>query len=293
MVVPLRARGRTNGVVSLVAVSATREFGPDELALAEDLARRAALALDNARLYEHQRAVAATLQESLVPERLPDLRGIELGARFRPAGDGAEIGGDFFDVVRLGEAAATVTVGDVAGKGARAAALTGLTRHTLRTAATYESEPRAVLAALNRALLDQRGVRGKYCTVAMCRVERDATGADVRMACAGHPLPLVLRAGGEVVRVGRPGMLLGYVAEPDIAETRLRLAPGDALVLYTDGVTAATPTGDEGATRLATLLADVRGSDADAIAHRLEGAAVRDQGGHTSDDIAVAVVRIV
>jgi sigma-B regulation protein RsbU (phosphoserine phosphatase) len=127
------------------------------------------------------------LQESLLPDHLPEVDGLELGAAFRPAGDGTEIGGDFYDAFPAADGSLALAIGDVCGKGARAAALTGLSRHTLRTAALYERGPSDVLGALNRALLAQRTVRGKYCTAAFCRLTRSGDGpaVTVQVACAG------------------------------------------------------------------------------------------------------------
>jgi serine phosphatase RsbU (regulator of sigma subunit) len=291
MVVPLRARGRAVGVLSLVALAGERPFGAEELSLAEDVARRAALALDNAALYEQQRDVARVLQDSLLPDRLPRLDGLELAARYRPAGDGLEIGGDFFDVFPIAGGATGLSIGDVTGKGARAAALTGLTKYTLRTAGAYEREPGALLAVLNRALLAARGEGGRYCTVVLCALRPGATGTHVRLAVAGHPLPFVVRADGEVDHVGRSGTLLGYVEDPELREDDVHLGPGDALVLYTDGVTGATPAGPVLDHRLRELLRSAVGADAEALAGRVEAAAVDAQDGRPRDDVAVAVVR--
>ena len=124
--------------------------------LAEDLALRAALAIDNARLYENLGTVARSLQQGLLPQRLPTLAGMDLAARYRPAGDGSLIGGDFYDVLPR-EDGLDLVIGDVTGKGARAAALTAQVRHTLRTAAQYEASPSAVLDVVNRTLLAERG----------------------------------------------------------------------------------------------------------------------------------------
>jgi len=292
MVVPLRARRRSVGVLSLLAVAREAPFGAEELSLAEDVARRAALALDNAALYEQQRDVARVLQDSLLPERLPELPGLELAARYRPAGDGSEIGGDFFDVFPVAGGSTALLIGDVTGKGARAAALTGLTKHTLRTAGLYEQDPSALLTVLNGALLSARNEGGRYCTVALCTLRPQDGGALVRLAVAGHPLPFVVRAGGEVAHAGRPGTLLGYVPDLALRDDEVHLGPGDALVLYTDGVTGATAAGPLVDDRLGELLRAAAGADAEALAGRVEAAAVDAQDGAPRDDVAVAVVRV-
>ena len=292
MLVPLVARGRAIGVLALATLESAGRFGAAELELAGELAHRAALALDNALLYQHQSTLARVLQESLLPERLPDFGGVDLGAAFRPAGDGAVIGGDFYDAIVAGDSL-TLAIGDVTGKGAQAAALTSLSRHTIRTAAMYERHPSAILGALNRALVSGRGRRGRYCTAALCRLEPRDGGFAARVSCAGHPLPLVLRGAGGVEPLGRPGTILGFVDTPDLHETEARLAPGDAVVLYTDGITEArTRTGLLGDERFAAMLGGCAGMNAAAIAARLERAVVESQRGDTRDDVAITVARV-
>jgi PAS domain S-box-containing protein len=295
MLVPLRARGRAIGVLAIGSADPARLYDDEDLGLAEDLAGRAGLALDNARLFERQAGVARVLQESLLPDHLPTAEGLELGAAYRPAGDGTEVGGDFYDAFRGADGSLTLAIGDVSGKGAKAAALTGLTRHTLRTAAQYEHGPTDILGALNRALVAQRSVRGKYCTVALCRFGTPAEDGTVRMdvASAGHPLPLVLRRDGRVEPIGEAGTLLGYVVDPTLHESPATLERGDAVVLYTDGITEAkTRTGLLGDDRLASLLRACAGLGAQAIAERLERATVHSQDAPPRDDVAIAVARV-
>ncbi len=290
MIVPLRARGRIIGALAFLSLSEDRAYTAEDLALAEELGRRAALALDNARLYERQSEVAAALQASLLPGHLPEVPGAELAARFRPAGDGSVVGGDFYDVIAR-EDGFDLVVGDVTGKGAPAAALTGLARHTLRTAARYEARPSGVLAVLNDALAGERGASGRYCTVAFARVRvLPEGGLHATVAVGGHPLPIVLRGGGRAEPVGRPGSILGWVADPTVHDVEVALAPGEALVLYTDGVSEArTPDGLLGDERLAAVLESTAGMPAGAIASRLERAAL--QYGNPRDDVALVVVR--
>jgi PAS domain S-box-containing protein len=290
MIVPLRARGRIIGALAFLSLAAERQYTDEDLALAEELARRAALALDNARLYERQSEIASALQAGLVPGRLPEVEGVELAARFRPAGDGSVIGGDFYDVIER-EGGFDVVVGDVTGKGARAAALTGLARHTIRTAARYEARPSGVLAVANDALVAERASSGRYCTVAYARVQvRPEGGLHVAVSVGGHPLPIALRADGRAELIGRPGSILGWVDDPTLHDVDAVLAPGEALVLYTDGVSEArTPDGMLGDERLAAVLESAAGMPAGAIASRLERAAL--QGGNAHDDVALVVLR--
>jgi serine phosphatase RsbU (regulator of sigma subunit) len=288
MLVPLKARGRIVGTVLFASLDPGRQYGRNDLLLAEDLARRAALALDNARLYEDLGSVARALQAALLPQRLPEFEGLELAARFRPAGDGSLIGGDFYDVLPR-EGGVDLVIGDVTGKGARAAALTSLVRHTVRTAARYEATPTRVLDVVNRTLLAERADRGRYCTVAMCRIEFDG-GMRATICCAGHPMPMLMRGSGSIEHVGRPGSVLGWVDDPKLLDVDFAIEPRESLVLFTDGVTEARTTGDAyGLAGLEGLLREAAGDDAAGIAARVDRAAA--QAGARRDDVAVLVAR--
>jgi PAS domain S-box-containing protein len=288
VIVPLRARGRLHGV--LAAGFDDLPAGEDAAALAlfADLARRAALALDNAQLYEERDQVARTLQAALLPPELPRVPGVELAGRYLPAGD---VGGDFYDCFATGGGDWAVVIGDVCGKGAEAASLTALARYTLRAAAQHTRRPRAVLGVLNEALLRQR-LDYSFCTVLYASVTPRDERVSVCMATGGHPLPFVLRAGGQVEPAGTPGMLLGIVDDPDVTEQAIELGPGDALVLVTDGVTEATADDRAaGPRRLEALLGRCAGEGAAAIAEAVERDAVAAQGGRVRDDVAVLVAR--
>jgi len=291
IIAPLKARGTIRGAVVFASFSPGREYGAQDLLLAEDLALRAALAIDNARLYENLGAVARLLQQGLLPERLPTLAGMDLAARYRPAGDGSLIGGDFYDVLPRHDGLDLV-IGDVTGKGARAAALTAQVRHTLRTAAQYEDRPSRVLDVVNRTLLGERGEGGgRYCTVAMARIELNGT-ARATICCAGHPMPFVVRGGGDVEPVGKPGSVLGWVPDPKLLDVTFELGDRESLVLFTDGVTEARTTGDQyGLAGLEELLRAAASEDASGIAARVDRAAAH--AGARRDDVAVLVARRV
>ena len=292
LVVPMIARGRTLGTLTLATDQSGRRFDEHDLELAEELARRCGTAVDNARLFSERAYIARTLQQSLLPAELPDIPGIEAAARFRPTGEGNEVGGDFYDLFESGGRGWTVVMGDVCGKGPDAAAVTALARYTLRAAAMRERLPSRSLGLLNEALLRQRDDR-RFCTVAYAYLEPMAEGARIGFASGGHPLPLLLRADGTVESVGEPGTLLGVLPDPSFEDRSLSLAPGDAIVFYTDGVIegrgADTPLDEEG---LAELVAACAGAGADAIAARVEDAAVAAQDGSPRDDIAVLVLRV-
>ncbi|MEA2364026.1 MAG: hypothetical protein QOD71_3171 [Thermoleophilaceae bacterium] len=292
LVVPMIARGKTLGTLTLATDQSGRRFDEQDLELAEELARRCGTAVDNARLFAERAYIARTLQQSLLPAELPDIPGIEAAARFRPTGEGNEVGGDFYDLFESGGRGWTVVMGDVCGKGPDAAAVTALARYTLRAAAMRERLPSRSLGLLNEALLRQRADR-RFCTVAYAYLEPMSEGARIGFASGGHPLPLLLRADGTVQQVGEPGTLLGVLPDPSFADKSLSLGPGDAIVFYTDGVIEgrgnARTLDEEG---LAELVATCAGSGADAIASRVEDAAVAAQDGMPRDDIAVLVLRV-
>jgi PAS domain S-box-containing protein len=296
VIVPLRARGRLHGVLAAGFDDLAGRDDDAALALFEDLARRAALALDNARLYDERDQVARTLQRSLLPAELPRIPGVEVAARYVAAGEGNEVGGDFYDCFPTGGGDWALVIGDVCGKGAEAATVTALARYTLRAAAgragtVSARRPRTVLRELNEALLRQR-LDYRFCTVLYAALTPREGRVSVCVATGGHPLPFVLRAGGQVETAGSPGTLLGIVDEPDITEQAVELTSGDALVLFTDGVSEATADDRAaGPTRLEAFLAGCAGARAAAIAEGVERDAVAAQGGHARDDVAVLVVR--
>src|SRR6478735_7392854 len=151
MIVPIKTRDRVFGAINFIRGPADPLYDEEDRALAEELARRAGIAIDNSLLHAELRATARTLQESLLPPHLPSVRGMELAARFRPAGAGMQVGGDFYDIFETGPGQWGIGLGDVCGKGAEAAALTALTRYTVRAAAMYEKDPHGVLRVLNEA----------------------------------------------------------------------------------------------------------------------------------------------
>jgi PAS domain S-box-containing protein len=290
--VPLRARGRTHGVLALGFEELQPQAEAETVALFEDLARRAGLAIDNAALYEERSRVARTLQRSLLPPDLPDVPGVQLAAIYLAAGEGNEVGGDFYDCFSTGGDDWALVIGDVCGKGAEAAAITALARYTVRASVLHSREPVAILSELNEAILRQ-GLQFQFCTALYASLEPAGDGRmRARLATGGHPLPLVLRAGGTVEVVGQPGTLLGIVPDPDLTAAEVALEPGDALILYTDGVIEASPLDDAfGPERFADFLAGCAGQDADGIAGSIERAVLSVQGGRLRDDVAVVVAR--
>jgi hypothetical protein len=231
---PMIARGRTLGVISYLR---SQPFGAGQLALLEDLTGRAALAYDNARLYAERAHVARTLRRSLMPAALPQIPGLQLESYFRPMGAGSEVGGDFYDVFGDRDGFWLV-VGDVCGKGAEAAVLTGFLRHTTVAYAREGTGPARVLERVNHAMLTH-DFEGRFATVILARLGFRESGVEVTVATAGHPSALVRRAGGGAEELGASGTLLGVFPDPSLIEVSTILQPGDALALYTDGLTEA------------------------------------------------------
>jgi PAS domain S-box-containing protein len=295
IVVPLRARERTLGALGLgYDESLDERQVAEQLRLFEDFAARAALALDNARLYEERSHIARTLQRSLLPSELPRIPGTELAARYLAAGEGNEVGGDFYDGFTLGGNEWAMVIGDVCGKGAEAAAITALARYTARAAVLHSRRPSRVLGELNEALLRQQ-IDYRFCTVAFAVLQPLSTGAfAVRMAAGGHPLPLILRADGSSEYAGEPGTLLGIVDNPQLPEREFVLEPGDAMILYTDGVIEASPVDDVlGPEAFAEFVTSLAGSDASTIAGRIQDQVLEVQNGGLRDDVALLVLRVV
>ena len=292
MIVPMAARGRMLGALSFVSAETGRQFGDRDLAFAQELAGRCALAVDNSRLYSERAHIARTLQESLLPPELPQPPGIDVAARFRAAGEAFDVGGDFYDVFETSASGWAAVIGDVCGKGPEAAAVTALARYTLRAAAMRERVPSRILATLNEAMLRQRADR-RFCTVLYASVTGTSDGVQLRFASGGHPLPLVVRADGSVSEVGTPGTLLGIVPDPDLVDEVIELQVGDAAILYTDGVTdAAAPDIVREPLDLAGQMG-LRGDEsADELAQRLLDAALAgDRVGEPRDDIAIVVIK--
>ncbi|MGZ6695328.1 MAG: GAF domain-containing SpoIIE family protein phosphatase [Solirubrobacteraceae bacterium] len=287
---PLTARGRAFGTITLASAESGRLFEQADVQLAEELARRAGVAIDNARLYTERTYIAHTLQAKLLPERLPEIPRALLAARYRAAGELNEVGGDFYDVFARSATEWALVVGDVSGKGAEAAAITALARYTLRAAAMDELPPSAALTRLNQAMLADGS--SQFATVVVAFVAEGAGGLRVRLSLGGHPPPLVLRGDGSVDPAGRYGGLLGLIEDVRLHDAETVLAPGDVMLLYTDGVTEAGPrTAPLGQDGLTELLARLAGHEPQAIVDEVESAVVGAQTGEPRDDIALLALR--
>ena len=276
LAVPLRSGEETLGVLTLVASQPERRFDDADLSIADALARRIGDALRNARLLHDRGEIASTLSAGLRPDEAPELPGCSVAAFYRPAGEGTEAGGDFYDVIDA-PSGPIVVMGDVVGKGAPAAALSAVARVTLHTAGRLTAEPRAALDELNHALRRRGGM--SLTTVVAVAMPTELPG-EALVLLAGHPPPLLLRD-GRARPVGRHGPMLGAVEVADWPPETVALASDDVLVLYTDGVLDAVLESGErfGEERLARLVERAGGDAAtlvDALEHELAGLRLRD-----------------
>jgi len=285
MLVPMRTAGRTIGVIALASSESGRRFTAADLELAEELGRRAGAAVEAARAHQERAHIAAALQRGLLPDALPEIPGVRLASLYRPAGEQNLVGGDFYDAFPTASGW-MLLVGDVTGRGAEAAALTGQARHTLRTAGTLLGDPEATLEQLNHAL----AVRAELtpCTVVLLRLEPAARAVSV--VCAGHPQPLLIRDGA-VRPVGRFGPMLGAWTDSRWHPERVELRSGDVLVAFSDGVTDTVgANGRFGDERLLAALEGV--ADAAGAVAAIDAALSRFQRGPQADDTAVLALDV-
>ncbi len=289
MITPIVSRGRTIGTISMSLTRAGTQFTDFDVETAEELGRRAGIALDNARLHTERMRMLESLQKSLIPARLPELPGLDLSAQFRPAEVEAEVGGDFYDAFELPDGSAALVMGDVCGKGPEAAALTALARYTIRATAMDQSDPQAILAHLNAALIEQV-TDGRFCTLAFVKIADAPDGQVAEVVSAGHPLPIMLAPDGPRA-IGEPGTLLGVVPDPDLPVARVPLAAGSSLVLYTDGLSAGQTT-DDTAYAL-ELIAGLSINGNRDIAGLIDRQALRLQSAPNRDDTAILAAKVL
>jgi PAS domain S-box-containing protein len=271
IVAPMRAGERTHGVISLVTSDSLRELHAGDLAFIEDLALRAGAAVENARLYSERARAAQTLQDSLLPARLPELARFASASSYRAGGTDSTVGGDFYDLFEVG-GDVMVLLGDVTGKGVDAAAMTALVRHTAKTAARFDGRPSAVLAVVDEILREQPI---SLVTLVCARVREAAgdAGATVELAAGGHPLPL-----------------LGAIEGGRWSDHRFVLGPGETLLFYTDGATDAPGEAERfGQARLERAAAGP--ADPAALVARVQAAIERFQDGREGDDCALLALQ--
>lgn len=287
--VALRTKRRMVGAMQFVSTDSRRHYTDDDVALAEAVGARLAETLDAAWMADHQRSVAVALQEALLPPALPAIAGVELVARYWPAGID-EVGGDFYDVFQLDDGQWALLIGDVCGTGPDAAALSSIARHTVRAAARHGCPPEVVIDWLNEAV--RLSNREQFCTVCYATLTTTSDGWRLTSTAAGHPLPIVSTAGG-ARSVGRPGSLVGMFEEVTAHPQVTDLRSGDVVVLYTDGITDLPPPHGIEPAQLADLVHGARGASATEVAatiHRSLLDRVPDR--NRRDDAAVVVLAI-
>ena len=237
--------------------------------------------------------VARTLQSSLLPPELPAIPGFELAARYRAAGQGNEVGGDFYDAFQTEDGTWALALGDVMGKGPKAAALTGLARHTLRAVTTQGRSPSEVLHRLNDAILKQDPSTTQFATVALAYLDQEGPVGKVTIASGGHHLPLILRNDGTVESAGTAGMVLGAFPDPEITDAEITLEPGDTIVFFTDGVIEESHAGETfGEGNLLSVVRSSLGRSPSEITEAIESAVVSFSPDEPRDDIAIMAIRL-
>jgi PAS domain S-box-containing protein len=285
LIVPMRVGAKVLGAMTLVSAESARELDELDLALAEQTAVRAAVAIENSRLYSQRSTIARTLQQSLLPDQLPEIPDYELASLYLPAIETSMVGGDFYEIWPVGDAW-MVLIGDVTGKGIEAAALTALVRHTVRSASEFRSSPAELLTFLDRTLKQRREL--SVCTALCLRLENQSA----LLAVGGHPLPLYVN-GGEVCELGEHGPLLGAFPDAQWSDHALVLEPGSTLLAYTDGVTDAQGGDAErfGVERLRALLAELSGAAVGELLDMLAARLAEFQTGAQTDDTAAIALR--
>lgn len=296
MVTPLPGRGTPLGALVLMRRAGAEPFTEDDEALARLFAVRAAAALSAATLHTEQTAVAALLTQDTLRPGPRRVDGVEFAVGHRPADGELGVGGDFVDISTASEAGGEthVVLGDVCGKGLEAAALTGRIRTTLRALHLLEPDHQRLLRALNAALLGAD--HSRFATLVLASVRRRGSAVALRLTSAGHPPPLIVRRDGTVLAAPTHGTLIGALPEVFTQSYETTLRPGEACLLYSDGVTEAKggPLGTDqfGEERLRAALAECAGHPPEAIAERVQMLVADWLGGRRHDDIGLVVIAV-
>ena len=290
MIVPMKAGAATIGALTFVNADSARSFDADDLAFAEDLAARAGTAVENARLYTRLAQTAETLQASLLPSRLEQPPGWRIAASYKAGERGTDVGGDFYDIFQVDDGW-MVVLGDVTGKGVKAAALTALARHTAKTAARFDSRPASVMSHVNDVLREQPEL--SIVTVVCALLRPSGSGIEVAVVSAGHPLPLRVSTDGSVAPVGRHDVVLGAVDDGAWEESVVGIAPGDTLLFYTDGVTDTLGEGERYGEERLLATAGSGPTGAEELIARLERELDDFQASDRSDDRAMLALEWV
>ncbi|HZR55067.1 MAG TPA: SpoIIE family protein phosphatase [Streptosporangiaceae bacterium] len=294
--VPISDGAESYGALTLARVPEDGRFEIADLALVEEIGEHLGVAVRVDRMFRHRSAVAEALQASLLPARLPDIRGLELSAVYLPAGEGLEVSGDFYDVFPVREGWG-IAIGDVCGKGQQAAAMTAAARHAIRVLATYSPDPVDVLAKANDVMLGG-GYEDRFVTAKLAYLKWERRRLRVTLASAGHPGPAVVHSDGRVEMLGGGGLPLGLFATAELpdagpAADTLHLGAGDQLVFFSDGVTdarnAELASFDE---RLADELAGLAGKSAGETTRAIQALLAGFSQEELRDDLTILVARV-
>ncbi|HET8565592.1 MAG TPA: SpoIIE family protein phosphatase [Solirubrobacterales bacterium] len=287
-VVPLVARGRTLGALSFLHAHGDLRYDPGDLEFLTELGERAALALDNARLYRERDRVAKNLQRGLRPPRPPEVPGLDLSVVFEAAGEGIEVGGDLYDVLPSDDGC-WILVGDVAGKGSTAAGVSVAVRHSVRGLTREIAEPEEVLRRVNELLLAGDSLND-FATAMLARLRRGGAGWELTLASAGHPPAALATAEGSQLLGG--GSVLGAWQEANIERHERTLSPTETLALCTDGWLEAGPVAShQGPDAFAEMTQALAGLELDEVTERLRADAVGRSSGTLRDDLVVFAIR--
>lgn len=290
---PVRGRGaRTLGVLCL-GHHRSHAVSERQIALGAALAVHLGHTIEVTDAVAEQTRISLALQQSLLPPLLPSIPGLDIAARYRPSGEGNAVGGDFYDVFPTGAGCWSVLLGDASGIGPEAAGLAGVARYTARALAESASPPAEILRQLNLAVL-RAAADGRFCSAVLASITVTGDSADVALASAGHPSAYLQRGTHVEAVTGGTGTILGLSEDAVVTERQLRLGPGDAMVLYTDGVVEARGATGElfGDDRLARVLASASGRSAEGIARRVEREVLDHRGPRSDDDVAIVVARV-
>ena len=288
-VLPLATPGEVLGTLTVVSLDPERPIGRAAVDAAMAVGSQAALAIDNARLYQQQKDFAETMQRSLLPRELPRVPGLEIGHVYQSAAR-VDVGGDLYDFVVVEDGRLAVVIGDVLGKGISAAADMAMAKYVFRVLARADADPGAFLRSANDVACDELEP-GKFVTLLYALVD-PATG-QVASASAGHPPARVVDPRGRVTPLGGTGLPLGIERGQDYVEERAQLEPGSVVVLYTDGVIEARRDGElYGEERLDRLLADARSLPADELAAEILADCRAFAGGDLDDDCAIVCLKL-
>jgi PAS domain-containing protein len=294
IVVPLLGAMKTAvGTITLASLESVRRLTPADLGLAVRLGRRSGTAVERARIYTERARIAHILQRALLPESLPRVPGAEVQALYSAAGELNEVGGDFYDVFHYDPDCWMLVVGDVCGKGPRAAGVTALARHTLRAAALSGQSPTEMLETLHRAL-NRQPPGADLCTACLVTLGPDEGSARLTVALAGHQPALLIDRDGVTTPLGTPGTLLGVVDPVEITETRYEMEVGQTVLLYTDGVIeAGRPDNQLGEAGLRAICARAPELDLIGLLEAIEREALEHASGALHDDIALLALRLL